>query len=87
MAAVELTIWERHDLLMNSGCLARLVYFLVACSDTSIANVVHDRVIEEHRVLRYNTNLFTETKLQSALFANHFEMEIAYLSRQTSRMS
>ena len=60
----QLAIREGHDLIVNGGCFTCFIDFFVASSDTSITNIIHDRVVEEHRVLRYNTNLFTETRLQ-----------------------
>jgi hypothetical protein len=52
---------------MNGSCFTCLIDLLVARSDPSIANVIHDGVIEEHWVLWYNTNLFTETGTRISL--------------------
>ena len=46
---------------MNSSRLASLVDLFVACRDSCVADVVHDRVIEEHWILGDGTNLATNT--------------------------
>lgn len=45
---------------MNGSRLASLVNFLVACGDSSVADIIHDRVVEQHGILRNNTNLVAE---------------------------
>lgn len=55
-----LTASEASDLIVDTGCSAGFVNFFVCGSDFAVAYVVHDGVIEQHGVLRNNTNAVTK---------------------------
>lgn len=45
---------------MYGGGFARIVYFFVTCIEPSIANIVHDGIVEQNRALRDNANVRTQ---------------------------
>lgn len=45
---------------MDGGSFASIIYFFVSCVEPSIANIVHDGIVEQHRALRDNANVRTQ---------------------------
>ena len=61
----ELTIWYRHDFVMNFSCFASFVHFPLTCGQFGITEVCHDGFTEKSRVLRHNRNIFAKTRTVS----------------------
>lgn len=60
-----LTIWERHNLVVDRSCSTGLVDVLISGRESSVANVVHDGVVEKGWILWYYSNVLTETDIIS----------------------
>lgn len=79
------TFWERLDLLVNVCGDSRLLHFVVAGGDASVADVVADVVVEEDRVLGHHANVGTQRHLLH-LHPDTKRLRIHYINTRSSSL-
>ena len=54
------SVGESHDLVVDGGGLAGLVHLLVGGVQSSVSNILQDRLVEERRILRHEAEGLSE---------------------------